>query len=114
MSKIQKENLFFFLFSNASNFGKAKVTKKREKKQKENLFFFVFIFPTNVADDRWFRVHVTSAKAKITKNREQNKRNFSFLCRDEVISRCFQAKLLKRLEIKDERSEFFAIFGAMY
>ena len=67
MSKIQKENLFFFLFSNASNFGEAKVTKKREKKQKENLFFFVFIFPTNVADDRWFRVHVTSAKAKITK-----------------------------------------------
>ena len=74
MSKIQKENLFFFLFSNASNFGEAKVTKKRE----------------------------------------QNKRNFSFLCRDEVISQCFQAKLLKRLEIKDERSEFFAIFGAMY
>ena len=52
MSKIQKENLFFFLFSNASNFGEAKVTKKREKKPK----FFVL-----------FRVHVTSAKAKITK-----------------------------------------------
>ena len=75
MSKIQKENLFFFLFSNASNFGKAKVTKKRGKKKKENLFFFVFIFPTNVADDRWFRVHVTSVQAKITKNREQSKIN---------------------------------------
>ena len=102
MSKIQKENLFFFLFSNASNFGSQSYEKTREK-AKGKLVFLCFS-----------ECHVTSVKAKITKNREQNKRNFSFLCRDEVISRCFQAKLLKRLEIKDERSEFFAFFGAMY
>ncbi len=36
---MQKENLFFFSFPRRSNFGKAKVTKKREQ-DKINSFIF--------------------------------------------------------------------------
>ena len=36
---MQKENLFFFSFPSAKNFGKAKVTQKREKCKKKNEFF---------------------------------------------------------------------------
>ena len=36
---MQKENLFFFSFPSATNFGEAKVAKKREK-NKMNTFVF--------------------------------------------------------------------------
>ena len=37
---MQKENLFFFSFPSASNFGEAKVTKKREQNKIKSFIFY--------------------------------------------------------------------------
>jgi hypothetical protein len=39
---MQKENLFFFAFPSACNFGKARVTKKRGKCKRKSCFFGIF------------------------------------------------------------------------
>jgi len=37
---MQKENLFFFSFSSAKNFGEARVTKSREKNKTNRIYIF--------------------------------------------------------------------------
>ena len=37
---MQNENLFFFSFPSVSNFGRAKVTKKRVQNKKNSFFFY--------------------------------------------------------------------------
>ena len=37
---MQKENLFFFSFPSAKNFGEARVTKSREKNKTNRIYFF--------------------------------------------------------------------------
>jgi len=54
-SEMQKENLFFFSFPSASNFGEARVTKKRVKCKRKACFSF------------HFRVPVSSAKPELRK-----------------------------------------------
>jgi len=45
--EIQKESSLFFLFPSETNFGEAKVTKKREKYKKKAMGFAIFSFIFN-------------------------------------------------------------------